>query len=66
MKELNDEEATAYFNAKVNKLMGISGQEFVDRYDRGEYDSHDENGKVLRLEMMLPLAESLRNGRRHP
>jgi hypothetical protein len=35
---LTDEEAHALFDAEARKVMGMSGEEFLRRYDAGEFD----------------------------
>jgi len=39
---LNDEEAHALFDAEARRVMGISGEEFLRRYDAGEFDHHSD------------------------
>jgi hypothetical protein len=56
---LTPEEGRAFFNAQSHELLGISGAEFLRRYDAGEYDAiiddpaHREIGL---LEFLLPFA----------
>lgn len=51
------EQRRAFFDAETRRLLGISGEEFVRRWDRGEYEtvaddpSHPE---VMRLASLLP------------
>lgn len=37
VKFLTGEEAHAFFEREVQRLVGISGDEFIRRYDAGEY-----------------------------
>lgn len=55
----SDEEAWELFDEDARHQLGISGEEFLRRWDNGEYRSiHDdrEGRKVLRVAMMLPFA----------
>lgn len=53
---ISDEEAREIFDARARQLLGISGSEFLKRYDRGDYDDEpDENPAVITLEILLPL-----------
>lgn len=51
-------EARAFFEQEVQRLLGISGEEFFRRWDAGEYrDTPDipENWPIYHLVMMMPL-----------
>lgn len=37
VEEISDEEARASFDSEARRLPGISGDEFLDRYEAGEY-----------------------------
>lgn len=53
---LTDEEAHAIFDAEARRLMGMCGQEFLRRYDAGEFDdvhADGENIKFTSLEMLI-------------
>ncbi len=55
--ELSDEEARAHFDPPARHLVGLSGEEFLRRYDRGDYAGieEDEFGRrIVRLEMSIP------------
>jgi hypothetical protein len=56
---LTDEEAHAFFDEHARKELGISGEEFLRRWDAGEYrpvPDTPEGRKVGRLVMMLSFA----------
>ncbi len=53
--ELTPEEARAIFEKVANEYLGISGQEFIRRWDAGEFDG-DERYEVQRVSFLLPLA----------
>lgn len=43
VKELTPEEGRAFFEGEVQRLLGISGEEFLRRLDAGEYnDVYDD------------------------
>lgn len=50
----DDEEARALFDRQARKFLGISGEEFLRRYDAGEFR---ECGSldVVRMQILLPL-----------
>ncbi len=55
--ELSDEEARAHFDRQARRLVGLTGEEFLRRYDRGDYAGieEDEFGRrVIALEMSIP------------
>ncbi len=47
--ELSDEEARAHFDRQARRLVGLSGEEFLRRYDRGDYAGieEDEFGRAV-------------------
>lgn len=54
---LTDEEAHAKFDAEARRVMGMTGEEFLRRYDAGDFmDVHDdgENIEFVGLEMLIP------------
>ena len=42
VEELTDEEAQALFDAHAHRYLGLSGEEFLAKYDAGEYEGLDE------------------------
>jgi len=38
VRDLSPEESRAFFDAKAQALLGISGDEFVRRWNAGDYD----------------------------
>lgn len=53
------EEGTALFDRRARSTLGISGREFLRRWDAGEYRSVPdtvEGRKVRRLFMLMPFA----------
>ncbi len=57
--ELTREEARALFDARAREWMGMSGEEFLRRYDAGEFDEifdDPDHPEVLDLVMMRPFA----------
>ncbi len=51
---LTDEEGRALFDEEAQRLLGISGEEFVRRYDAGYYDDNPDTPEVIELHLMLP------------
>lgn len=56
---LTPEESRAMFDVQARTLMGMSGEEFLRRYDAGEFDAvydDPDHPEVLRLSMLIPFA----------
>lgn len=53
---LTREEAWQIFDEQAREWLGLSGQEFLDAYDRGEFDDRAEDDRVYPMLMILPLA----------
>ena len=59
LRFLDEDEGREFFDARARELMGMSGEEFLRRYDAGEYkDIKDdgEDGNLIMLIMMIPFA----------
>ena len=54
--ELTYEEGRELLDTYARELLGMSGPEFLERYDRGEFREAAQNGRrnVVILEMLLP------------
>lgn len=58
---LTGEEARAHFDRRARQLVGLSGEAFLRRLDRGDYAGieEDEFGRrVVRLAMIAPFGRS--------
>ena len=54
------EEAREIFDETAMRLLGISGEEFLKRYDRGDYHGQEyEDLNVTSMEMILPLVRRI-------
>jgi len=54
---ISDHEARAIFDDEATRVMGMSGEEFLRRYDDGDFqDVHrdGENQGFVKLEMLIP------------
>ena len=51
---LDDDESRAYFDRQAQRLLGISGEEFLRRYDSGEYE-RELDDRELRAVMKLAM-----------
>lgn len=54
---MDDDEARAFFDREARRLVGLSGTEFIRRYDRGDYAAieEDEFGRaVVELSFIIP------------
>jgi hypothetical protein len=53
VEEMTADESRAEFNAQVSDRLGITGPEFLERLDRGDYDNTDSED-VVRLRILAP------------
>lgn len=57
--EISEEEGRELFDRNARHHLGISGEEFLRRYDAGEYDDPDDRTKnppeVMEVAMLIPL-----------
>ena len=47
---IGDEEARAIFDAEARRVMGMSGAEFLRRYDAGEFDDRPDTSAEADLD----------------
>jgi hypothetical protein len=62
-RELTEEEGRRHFDEAARRELGISGEEFLRRWDAGEYQpipDTPEGWKVGRLYMMMPFVRPTR------
>jgi hypothetical protein len=53
----SQEELRLLFDAEARRVMGMSGEEFLRRYDAGEFDRIHDDGEHIEfvgLEMLIP------------
>ena len=53
VEEMTAVESRAAFNAEVSDRLSISGRQFLERLDRGDYDKTDSED-VIRLLILAP------------
>ena len=51
-------EARALFDATAQKYMHISGDEFLQRWDSGEYRDHMAETRAMRVAVLIPMVRS--------
>lgn len=56
VRELSAEEGAKLFDETARKLLGISGSEFLVRWDRGEYAHETDRMAVTKVAMLIPFA----------
>jgi hypothetical protein len=60
IREPTDEEARELFDRSARHYLGISGDEFLCRWDAGEYDDPDDRTKnppeVMEVASLFPVA----------
>ena len=56
IRDLTDEEGRALFDNAARFYLGISGEEFVERWDSGYYDEDPDRPDVVDVAMLLPFA----------
>lgn len=55
--EFTDEEANALFDKAARLYLHMSGDEFRERWARGDYDKDPDIPGVMTVAMLLPLVE---------
>ena len=55
IRELNEEQAWDLFDGAAEFYLGISGKEFVERWDAGYYDADPDEPNVVDVATLLPL-----------
>lgn len=55
-EEVTPEEERALFNKAAQYYLGIDGDEFVRRWDRGYYDDDPDRDELTAVAILLPLA----------
>lgn len=58
---LTGQAALDYFEREIQRLMGMSGAEFIERYDAGEYETMEdipENWHVLEAAFLIPFGRN--------
>lgn len=58
-RSVSDEEGFALLDERARELLGVSGTEFLRRWDAGEYAGREHGrGPVAKLAMLIPLART--------
>lgn len=57
LEPMTDEEAREYFDRAARYYLSISGDEFVRRYDAGEYDDDPDQHGIMDMILSLPLVK---------
>lgn len=57
LEPFTDKEAQALFDEIARKFLGLSGDQFRDRWHGGEYDDNPDQFEVMKVAMALPLVE---------
>jgi hypothetical protein len=55
-RELTREEARALLDEQARQYFGIGADEFIARWDRGEFSDEDACPEAVGVAMLLPLA----------
>jgi hypothetical protein len=58
VRELTDEQSWELFDRAARHYLGISGEEFVERWESGHYEDPDADPGVMSVVMLLPFARS--------
>lgn len=56
VRNLTDEEGRALFDNAARFYLGISGEEFIERWDSGYYDEAPDHPDIVDVAMLLPFA----------
>lgn len=58
-KEISEEEGEKIFDETARRKLGISGEEFLRRWDAGKYSNlADENPRAQEVAMLIPLVRT--------
>ncbi len=57
IQELSNEEGRELFDRQARRYLNMSGDEFIRRWEAGEFNDGPENPAVVRLVMLLPFAQ---------
>jgi len=55
VQELSAEEGRALFDKTARRILGISGDEFLVRWDRGDYE-REHDMAITKVAMLIPFA----------
>jgi hypothetical protein len=59
-KELTLEEGRVLLDKQARRYLNMSGDEFVKRWEAGEFDDDPDRPEIMRVAMLIPFAK---NGR---
>jgi hypothetical protein len=54
IQELTREEGHELFDKVAQREMGMSGEEFLRRWDAGEFHDEDEHPEAVNVSMLIP------------
>jgi hypothetical protein len=54
---LDQDEGRHLFDREAQRLLGISGDEFLRRWEAGEYDADPDRPEIMSLAMLIPFAQ---------
>ena len=57
---LDDDESRAHFDRQAQRLLGISGEEFLRRYDAGEYEEPQDDRQMRAVMKLAMLTDFVR------
>jgi hypothetical protein len=57
IRELDDKQSWDLFNDAAEHYLGISGREFLDRWESGFYE-HPDQPEIMSVLMLLPFADT--------
>ncbi len=57
VKELTLKQGSALLDKQVRKYLHLSGDEFIKKWDAGEFDENPDRPEIMRLVMLIPFAK---------
>lgn len=54
IKELSREQAKRLFNRQAQHYLKMSGKEFIEKWDAGQFNGKADTPAVIRVAMLLP------------
>ena len=57
VKELTLKQGRALLDKQARKYLQLSGDEFIKKWDAGEFDENPDRPEIMRLVMLIPFAK---------
>ena len=58
VEETSPDDARALLDEAARRHLGVSGEEFLAKWEAGEYDDDPDRPEVLRVSMLIPFGRA--------